>query len=208
MAITINGTGSITGLTAGGLPNGSIVADDLASSLDLTGKTVTLPSGTGGKILNVAEVQITTVTTFNSASSHARFAAMDSSYTTTASNSKILVIFNFMLSNNSTGGDANPKLFRKIGAGSASEIYANPSPSGGSTTGWIGVFRGDAATDGGIRPTFVILDNPGHTAGDVITYEHHWKTESNSVLLNIGGQTSNTNHATAISTVLFLEVAA
>jgi len=53
MAITINGTGSITGLTAGGLPDGSIVADDLASSLDLTGKTVTLPSGTGGKVLQV-----------------------------------------------------------------------------------------------------------------------------------------------------------
>ena len=53
MAITINGTGSITGLTAGGLPDGSVTAADLASSLDLTGKTVTLPSGTGGKILNV-----------------------------------------------------------------------------------------------------------------------------------------------------------
>jgi hypothetical protein len=53
MAITINGTGSITGLTAGGLPDGSITAGDLASSLDLTGKTVTMPSGTGGKILQV-----------------------------------------------------------------------------------------------------------------------------------------------------------
>ena len=51
MAITINGTGSITGLTAGGLPDGSVVAADLASSLDLTGKTVTLPSGTGGKVI-------------------------------------------------------------------------------------------------------------------------------------------------------------
>ena len=48
MAITINGTGTITGISAGGLPDGSVVAADLASSLDLTGKTVTLPSGTGG----------------------------------------------------------------------------------------------------------------------------------------------------------------
>jgi hypothetical protein len=32
MAITINGTGSITGLTAGGLPDGSITSDDIASS--------------------------------------------------------------------------------------------------------------------------------------------------------------------------------
>jgi hypothetical protein len=55
MAITINGTGSITGLSAGGLPDGSVTAGDLASTLDLTGKTVTLPSGTGGKVLQVAQ---------------------------------------------------------------------------------------------------------------------------------------------------------
>jgi hypothetical protein len=32
MAITINGTGSITGLTAGGLPDGSVTTDDLAAN--------------------------------------------------------------------------------------------------------------------------------------------------------------------------------
>ena len=53
MPITISGSGTITGLTTGGLPDGSIAAGDLASTLDLTGKTVTLPAGTGGKILQV-----------------------------------------------------------------------------------------------------------------------------------------------------------
>ena len=33
MAITINGNGSITGLSAGGLPDGSVTTDDLASSV-------------------------------------------------------------------------------------------------------------------------------------------------------------------------------
>ena len=47
MAITINGSGSITGISAGGLPDGSVTAADLASSLDLSGKTITNmnPSG-------------------------------------------------------------------------------------------------------------------------------------------------------------------
>jgi hypothetical protein len=55
MAIVINGSGSITGISAGGLPDSSVTADDIASgavtatkladTLDLTGKTVTLPSG-------------------------------------------------------------------------------------------------------------------------------------------------------------------
>lgn len=57
MAIVIDGTGSITGLSAGGLPDGSITAADLASTLDLTGKTVTLPAGTGGKVLQVQQTQ-------------------------------------------------------------------------------------------------------------------------------------------------------
>ena len=49
MAITINGSGTITGISAGGYPDGTVTEDDLASTLDLSGKTVTLPSGTGGK---------------------------------------------------------------------------------------------------------------------------------------------------------------
>jgi len=43
MAITINGTGSITGLTAGGLPDGSVTTDDLAADAVTSGK---IASGT------------------------------------------------------------------------------------------------------------------------------------------------------------------
>lgn len=53
MPIEINGTGTITGISAGGLPDGSVTAADIESSLDLTGKTLTLPSGVGGQILQV-----------------------------------------------------------------------------------------------------------------------------------------------------------
>jgi len=65
MAITINGTGTITGISAGGLPDGSVTAADIESSLDLTGKTVTLPSGTGGKILQVKTTQYDTTTSIS-----------------------------------------------------------------------------------------------------------------------------------------------
>ena len=56
MALVLNGSGTIAGLSAGGLPDGSVAADDLASTLDLSGKTVTLPSGTGGKVLQVVSM--------------------------------------------------------------------------------------------------------------------------------------------------------
>jgi len=39
MAITINGSGTVTGITAGGLPDNSITTDDLASDLTLSGDT-------------------------------------------------------------------------------------------------------------------------------------------------------------------------
>ena len=68
MPITISGSGTITGLTTGGLPDGSIAAGDLSSTLDLTGKTVTLPSGTGGKILQVATAVKTDVFSYTSQS--------------------------------------------------------------------------------------------------------------------------------------------
>ena len=91
MPITINGSGTIAGISAGGLPDGSVVAADLASSLDLTGKTVTLPSGTGGKIL---QVQSTTKTdTFSAVlSSETDITGMSVNITPSSTSSKVLVM--------------------------------------------------------------------------------------------------------------------
>ena len=50
MAITINGSGTITGLTAGGLPDGSITTDDLAANAVTAAK---LAAGAGGKLLQI-----------------------------------------------------------------------------------------------------------------------------------------------------------
>ena len=44
MSITINGSGTLTGISAGGYPDATVTADDLAGTLDISGKTLTLPS--------------------------------------------------------------------------------------------------------------------------------------------------------------------
>ena len=62
MAITINGSGTITGISAGGLPDNCITAADLATTLDLSSNTVT---GIGGTILQT--VQHTTTNQLNGA---------------------------------------------------------------------------------------------------------------------------------------------
>jgi len=93
MAITINGSGTITGLTAGGLPDGSVVADDLASSLDLTGKTVTLPSGTGGKILQVKTTQYDTATSIELSANTWKELPFYVEITPTSSSSRFVVTY-------------------------------------------------------------------------------------------------------------------
>ena len=44
MSVTINGSGTISGVSVGGLPDGVVDSDMLASTLDISGNTLTLPS--------------------------------------------------------------------------------------------------------------------------------------------------------------------
>ena len=90
MSLVLNGNGTIQNLVAGGLPDGSVTADDIASTLDLSGKTVTLAAGgTGyGKVLQVVSTSVTTLIT---ASSDTKFSIMSASITPSSSSSKILV---------------------------------------------------------------------------------------------------------------------
>ena len=63
MAITIDGTGTISGVSVGGLPDGSIAQADLASGVVGTGPTFrasgsgqSISGGVGNKITNATEV--------------------------------------------------------------------------------------------------------------------------------------------------------
>jgi hypothetical protein len=125
MAITINGTGSITGLTAGGLPDGSVVASDLASSLDLTGKTVTLPSGTGGKILQVKTTIYDTFTSEACTANANNELNFNVTITPASSSNKIIIASSIMGQWNSTNNhNSMYTVNRKIGA---TNNYLSPS---------------------------------------------------------------------------------
>ena len=79
MALVLNGDGNITGLSAGGLPDGSVTADDIAS----------LPAG------SVIQVVHSTYSTEVSGTAGSEvFTGISASITPTLSSSKILVIFN------------------------------------------------------------------------------------------------------------------
>lgn len=78
MPIVLNGDGTVTGITAGGLPNGCITADDLAS-------------GVGGKLLQVVQTTKTNSFSYGTLSTEFDITGMSVSITPSASSSKILV---------------------------------------------------------------------------------------------------------------------
>jgi hypothetical protein len=196
MPVTISGSGTITGIATGGLPDGSIAAGDLASSLDLTGKTVTLPAGTGGKILQVVQgftdtqVTVTTATYTDS--------GLSANITPASTSSKILVIAN-----------QQAKFYR------AGHSYAGFRILRDSTTIIESVFDGNGPLDFGVdagtagthvrtRATYTYLDSPSSTSQ--LTYKiqgrPHVANQSASLQMNESGAANN-----AESYIILMEVA-
>lgn len=165
MSVTINGSGTIGGLTAGGLPDGTVTAADLASTLDLTGKTVTLPAGVGGKVLQVVQgffgtTNDFTTTTFTDTN-------VSQSITTTLTSSKILVIGSLGL-NASTDKYVRHRLMRN----GTAILTPGRTSSGGSGA------SGDIEASHAMN----FLDSPAQNAGTVLTYTVQMKSENGGLV--------------------------
>jgi len=135
MAITINGSGTITGITAGGYPDATVTADDLAATLDLSGKTVTLPSGTGGQILQVKHTRYETATSINVSASYTDlpfYVAITPSSTT----SSIIVSYSVFNEWTSTGFQYN-HIFSLNRFVNSTNNYLFGSSAGNRNTGLI-----------------------------------------------------------------------
>ena len=89
MAITINGTGTITGISTGGLPDGVITSDDLASGAITAGS---LPTGS---ILQVQKNQKLDVASATTTSAWTSFTGCTVSITPASTSNSILGLFSF-----------------------------------------------------------------------------------------------------------------
>jgi hypothetical protein len=211
MAITINGTGSITGLTAGGLPDGSVVADDLASSLDLTGKTVTLPSGTGGKILQVVTTQYSTATTVSiTGGSHADV-GFSVDITPTTSNSVMLVAYSLMGETGDNPWDAMASFSRTI---SGTRTVVLPTGYGSRNPGIIAMGESHGSTDNSSTPgifTMPLFPDTGRPANtNTITYAPTVMHAGNMIfgINRTITDSDSTSYERGISWITVMEVAA
>tara|TARA_Y100000768_G_C23839995_1_gene615673 strand:- start:201 stop:836 length:636 start_codon:yes stop_codon:yes gene_type:complete len=111
MPIAINGDGTITGVTVGGLPDGIVDADMLASNAVTSGK---LASGVGGKIL---QVKSATKTDYQSSQSGSfvDITGLSVTLTPSSSSSKILVQYSLQYSGSNNGYNSARCVFNDNG---------------------------------------------------------------------------------------------
>ena len=162
MAFVLNGSGSITGLSAGGLPDGSVTADDIASTLDLSGKTVTLPAGTGGKVLQVVDSGAQTTSSMSQSTTFID-ANCTATITPTSASSKIIVMVTQTIQvwNDSSYATGRWKIQRNVGGGAFSDIYIDSNSQNGN------IFAYDYGNSGIniYRPTsYTMVDSPSTTS--------------------------------------------
>ena len=172
-------------ITSAKIANGAIVGDDINSTFNLTGKTVTLPAGVGGKVLQVVSAFTTTEATSNS-TTYAD-TNLTATITPSSTSNKVLVLISQSGSKASTDTLLNIRVYR-----GATEI-------GGTIAGRSIGYTGSTATNYvGTGFSCSILDTPSSTSA--LTY----KTQFNN---NAGSGTVRVNVDSGASYITLLEIA-
>jgi hypothetical protein len=196
MAITINGTGSITGLTAGGLPDGSITSADLASGAITAGA---LPAGS---ILQVVQTVKTDTAAQAEQTTMADIPGMSVAITPSATSSKVLVRIGLGVIGTVTAErGVTFTLLRN-----STPIGLGDDPGNSNERATFATQAGAASyMEGGVFYEF--LDSPATTSE--VTYKLQWQTFSNTnIYLNRSYSTASAEwNKSGSSTITAMEVA-
>lgn len=202
MAITINGTGSITGLSAGGLPDSSITSDDIASGAVTAAK---LASGAArsnfgaGAVLQVVSYEYTGT---QSVSNNATWNATNitASITPTSSSSKIIIIAKVGFSST----DQNVGYGFSIYRNSTSLNNATGGSTSNATSQSMSPYRAGQPYDL-IQVPLYYVDSPSTTSSTAYTVRC-WCPNSPgyNTLINA----SQNNYSRSTSSIILMEIAA
>jgi hypothetical protein len=192
MPMTFDGSGTITGLAAGGLPNSSVTAADLATG------AARANFGAGAVLQVVQAYKSDTFTT--TSGSFTTITGLSASLTPSSSSNKILVIVNVTGSQQVNTNDAYIALYRgetqiSLGDSSGSRIQSSAQLMM-SNAGWSG-FSGT---------TF--LDSPATTSQ--VTYTVRARTANGGTLyINRGNSDSDaaSGAGRTVSSITLMEIA-
>ena len=195
MAITINGTGTITGISAGGLPDGVITSDDLASG------AITAAGLPAGSILQVVQT-VKTDTTSAQTSSYADISGMSATITPSSTNSKVLVMVSAEVS-------CNYYFHIRLLRGTTPICVGDANSNRTQVT--MGAFPGDTSWGsfywGSIPQNMNFLDSPATTSAT--TYKLQWKYNggTNLFLNRTYEFVDQASQSAGASTIILMEVA-
>jgi len=196
MALELNGT---TGVSL--VQDGVVTADDLSSTLDLSGKTVTLPSGVGGKVLQVVETIKTDVFSTTSGT-FTDITGLSASITPSSSSSKILVLTYAGAGSSNNGYSAAFRLLRD------STPIAIPDAAGSRLQAIFKIHC--QSSDHTYFSSANFLDSPATTSS--VTYKIQMARQNGTTTLYINrsgvdSDSSDAYHARSISGITLMEIA-
>jgi len=194
MAITINGSGTVTGITAGGLPDGIITADELAS-------------GVGGKVLQVVS---TTKTDTQSIAGTTDTDVLTASITPSSTSSKILIMLDLNISNVQTGTETAGRRYGYAKLYRDTTQIAMGDSSGSRTQVWFSSNTVDVSNDGHrmAQSSGSYLDSPSSTSS--ITYKvkcANYATDATVMINRTGPDSDGTFTHRGASTLTLMEIA-
>ena len=167
MPITVNGSGTITGVSVGGLPDG-IVDTDMIAAGAVTQAKRGAATGTISGVLQIVTGTASTEVTVDTATY--TDIGLSASITPSSSSNKILILANFPAYFSRNGGQGGGV---KVLRGSTS-IYASYSDANGPYE----VFNGDSSI--GVRFNFSQLDSPATTSATTYKFQGRPYATSNS----------------------------
>jgi len=209
MPVTINGDGSITGLAVGGLPNGTVDADTLASnavtSTKLASGAITSSALPTGSVIQVKSSSKTDAGSKSNTQSY-DIPGLSVSITPTSASNKIFIIFNVNLQSSGSFGADAVRLFRD------STAICIGDTAGTRTTGSNAVTRhevGDNYDYAGWSIVNSFLDSPGDTNAHTYKVNLYDQTSNNTVWINRDREDSgdSSGYRRTVSTITVMEIA-
>ena len=180
MPVTINGDGHISGLAVGGLPNGSVNADTLASnavtSAKLHNDAVVASKLPAGSIIKYQFTTSSQQTNLTSSSSWATFPGTTVDFTPTFSNSQLDITWSFALEGDNNVNGIGFRIYRQSPIGGSDTLLATSyQHSHWGTGNWTG-------------PGDIVLnwnDSPGVTT-PVRYFVQGYRETGNALYINAG----------------------
>ena len=195
MPIVLNGSGTITGISAGGLPDGIIQAADLAS-------------GVGGKILQIKHTSLISVVSRTTSSSDWGNIGLNAPSFTPSSGTKNLIMYSLNASSNNTTGRIGIRIVRSVG-GSETVVPNSTGVVAGNRKGVTSGYRQASSADHAPL-NMNIEDTHGLNGSTAVIYKVQSIGESSdTIYLNrSSGDTDVDSYYRSISTITVMEIAA